>query len=102
MKNVLIALGLTLAATSGAFADSTALDAVYLPQNVAASNPAAPIAQTNDANQFTQNGPFSDRSPTYTQSGAQIDYTATASISDGHSADLAKQPRLGDGARLPY
>ena len=102
MKNVLLALGLTLAATSGAFADSSALDAIYLPQDVAASNPAAPIAQSNDANQFTQTGPLNDRSPTYTQSSAQIDYTATASIGNGNSVNLAKQPRLGDGGILPY
>ena len=101
MKNVLIALGLTLAATSGAFADSTALDAVYLPQNLAASNAAAPIATMNDANQFTQNGPFNDRSPSYDVPATRVDYTATASIGNGTSVDLAKQPRLGDGV-LPY
>lgn len=60
MKNVLIALGITLAATSGAFAaGTTAIDAQFLPQTTAASNPAAQIAQSDDANRFVNNGPRS-------------------------------------------
>ncbi|MAY63367.1 MAG: hypothetical protein CML29_14265 [Rhizobiales bacterium] len=101
MKNVLLALGLSLAATSGAFAGTSALDATHLPQDIVASNPAAPIARTSGENRLTQDGPFSDHSPVYLPASAQIDYTATASVNDGQPR-LSQQPRLGDGGILPY
>ena len=94
MKNALIALGITLAATSSAFAASTALDAQFLPQETATSNAAAVVAQTDDANRFVNNGPFDDRSPTYTGPAAtQIDYTATSAIGGGVHVPLNKSPR---------
>lgn len=103
MKNVLIALGLTLAATSGAFADSSALDVQGTPE-LNRGNAAVTIAQGdyNGRNELTNTGPFNDRSPSFAPVSVGIDYTATASIGNGgHSVDLAKQPRLGDGV-LPY
>ncbi|TDH38746.1 hypothetical protein E2A64_06530 [Pseudohoeflea suaedae] len=94
MKNALIALGITLAATSGAFAATTARDAQFLPQETAASNPAAQIARSTDANGFVNTGPFGDRSPTYTGPAAtQIDYTATSTIGSGVNVPLNKSPR---------
>ena len=95
MKNVLIALGITLAATSGAFAaGTTAIDAQFLPQTTAASNPVAQIAQSDDANRFVNNGPFDDRSPTFNGPAAtQVDYTATSAIGGGVHVPLHKSPR---------
>ena len=105
MKNVLIALGLTLAATTGAFANSSALDVQGSPE-LNHGNAAVAIADStyDGRNELTNTGPFGDRSPTYAAPvNAGIDYTATASIDDnGHlGASIVKQPRLGDGV-LPY
>ena len=104
MKNVLLALGLSLAATSGAFAGTSALDATHLPQDIVASNPAAPVAQSSGENQLTRNGAFSDHSPVYLPASTGIDYTATASIDDDGvpGASIVHDPRLGDGGILPY
>lgn len=100
MKNLLIALGLTVAASSAAYADgSTALDAVYLPQQTAASNPAAPVV-TDDAltpNLIAGTSPRLQGPP----ADATIDFTATASIgATGQAyANPSELPRFGDGVR---
>ena len=104
MKNVLIALGLTLAATTGAFAQSSILDVQGTSEfdrgNAAVS---IPLSNYDGSNELTSNGPFDDRSPTYAAPvNTGIDYTATASISDGQPGPaIVRQPRLGDGV-LPY
>ena len=104
MKNVLIALGLTLAATTGAFAQSSLLDVQGTPElnrgNAAVS---IPLSNYDGSNELTNNGPFDDRSPTFAAPvNTGVDYTATASISDGQPRpSIVRQPRLGDGV-LPY
>ncbi len=105
MKNVLIALGLTLAATTGAFANSSALDVKGTPELDRGNAVVAIANSTYDGrNELTNTGPFGDRSPTYAAPvNTGIDYTATASIDDNShlGASIVKQPRLGDGV-LPY
>ncbi|MAY63366.1 MAG: hypothetical protein CML29_14260 [Rhizobiales bacterium] len=106
MKNVLIALGLTLAATTGAFAQSSALDVQGSPELVrgnAAVN--IPLSTWDGRNELTNSGPFQDESPRYaTTNSGTIDYTATASIDDDglRGPSIVRQPRLGDGGILPY
>ncbi|WP_299866182.1 hypothetical protein [uncultured Hoeflea sp.] len=88
MSKILLALGLTLAASSGAFARSTALDA-YVPQ--ARSETAASIdytatasigAESNDQIIYHRSG--NDGSPTFKpRTPGTIDYTPTASIGGG-------------------
>jgi hypothetical protein len=92
MKNVLIALGFTLAASTAAFADSGALDVQQAPAAITAGAVAAPIATNGPANAYEQRARLGDGSPVY-QQPAGIDYTATASVSD-----LQNAPRLGDGS----
>ncbi|TDH38747.1 hypothetical protein E2A64_06535 [Pseudohoeflea suaedae] len=104
MKNVLIALGLSLAATTGAFAQSSILDVQDTPEFTAGNAAvSAPLSTYDGSNELTNNGPFDDRSPTYAAPvNAGIDYTATASIDDGQPGPaVVRQPRLGDGV-LPY
>jgi len=98
MKNAIIALGLTLASSTAAFAGGSALDAVLLPQDTSAHNAmavASNSAVTNDQTSFDRLG---DGSPMFTGS---IDYTTTASISSSYEADTNASLRLGDGV-LPY
>lgn len=101
-KLVVAALGLTLAASTAAYAESS----LYLPQETAAANPAASIetrsVETPNliAGQSPHlQGPSAD---------ATIDYTATASIGvsdnpngEAYYANPSKLPRFGDGV-LPY
>lgn len=92
MKNVLIALGFTLAASTAAFADSGALDVQEAPAAITSGAIAAPIATTGPTNAYEQRARLGDGSPVYQQAGG-VDYTATASVSD-----LQNAPRLGDGS----
>ena len=102
MKNVIIALGLTLATSSAAFAGGTALDAVLLPQDTAASNSAATISTSAVNNEQTNFARFGDGTPMFTAPVAgSIDYTATASIGSSDNGYSVTGPRLGDGV-LPY
>ena len=104
MKNVLIALGLTLAATTGAFAQNSILDVRGTPEfQRTNADVSIPLSNYDGSNELTSNGPFGDRSPTYTApANTGIDYTATASIEDGQPGPaIVRQPRLGDGS-LPY
>lgn len=96
MKNALIALGLTLAASTAAYADSGALDVLQAPSAFATGAVAAPIA-TGATNAYEQRARLGDGSPVYQTSGAGVDYTATASVS---GADQA--PRLGDGSPVYF
>ena len=76
MNKLIIALGLTLAASTGAFADSSALDAYQAP----AIQGAAPYAVgvSNELASYDRAG--NDGSPTFMAAKGGIDYTATASI----------------------
>jgi hypothetical protein len=91
MKNALIALGLTLAASTAAYADSGALDVLQAPA-VSNGAVAAPLA-SSVVNAYEQRARFGDGSPVYVKSDAGVDYTATASV-----ADVATNPRLDDGS----
>lgn len=93
MKNVLIALGFTLAASTAAFADSGALDVQQAPAAITTGAVAAPIATTSPTNAYEQRARLGDGSPVYQTTAGGIDYTATASVSD-----LQDAPRLGDGS----
>ena len=77
MNKIIIALGLTLAASTGAFAQSTALDAYFVPSF---DGSAAVTVQdsTNDLVSYDRAG--NDGSPTFQAPQGAIDYTATASI----------------------
>ena len=77
MNKILMALGLTLAASTGAFAQSTALDAYTVP---AATGYVGALATgtSNDLVSYDRAG--KDGSPTFAAPQAGIDYTATASI----------------------
>ncbi|MBC7280703.1 hypothetical protein [Hoeflea sp.] len=92
MNKILIALGLTLAASTGAFAQSTALDA-YTPQP--ANTYAAPVATgtANDLVSYDRAG--KDGSPTFAAPRGGVDYTATASIG-GVSNDRVVYGRTGN------
>jgi len=97
MKNVIIALGLTLATSTAAFASGSALDAVLLPQDTAAFNSTAPVSTSAINNEQTNFDRLGDGTPMFAGS---IDYTATASTGPSYEGKITG-PRLGDGV-LPY
>ncbi|MBC7280704.1 hypothetical protein [Hoeflea sp.] len=92
MNKLLIAFGLTLAASTGAFAQTAAIDA-FTPQQ--ADGYAAPAATgtSNDLVSYDRAG--KDGSPTFTAPQAGVDYTATASIV-GVSSDRVVYDRAGN------
>lgn len=82
MNKLIIALGLTLAASTGAFADSSALDA-FVPQapNTSTIDYTATASVGGVSNdQIVYNRAGNDGSPTFLAPQGGIDYTATASI----------------------
>ena len=93
MNKIIIALGLTLAASTGAFAQSGALDVYVSP----AANPAAAVLDikgvSNQQVSYARAG--NDGSPTFQAPEAGIDYTATASIG-GVSDDQVIYHRAGN------
>ncbi|KJS09123.1 MAG: hypothetical protein VR78_16690 [Hoeflea sp. BRH_c9] len=92
MNKILIALGLTLAASTGAFAQSSALDAYNIPSfdGSAAVTVAAPA---NDLVSYDRAG--NDGSPVFQAPQGGIDYTATASIGNV-SNDRVTYDRAGN------
>jgi len=97
MNKFLIALGLTLAASTGAFAESSALDA-YVPQAFDASGidytaTASVGGASNDQVVYHRAG--NDGSPTFAAPQGGIDYTATASVG-GVSSDQVIYHRAGN------
>ncbi|MDF1607849.1 hypothetical protein PZ897_06645 [Hoeflea sp. YIM 152468] len=76
MNKILIALGLTLAASTGAFANSTALDAYTAPAAQGAIAPA--VGTSNDLVSYDRAG--NDGSPSFEAPQGGVDYTPTASI----------------------
>ncbi|MCY0095651.1 hypothetical protein [Hoeflea ulvae] len=78
MNKILIALGLTLAASTGAFADSTALDAYNVPAAQGSANYA--VGSSNDLVTYDRAG--NDGSPSFQAPQGGVDFTATASVGD--------------------
>jgi len=91
MNKILIALGLTLAASTGAFAASTALDAYDVP--AAQGTATYAVGVSNDLVSYDRAG--NDGSPTFTAPQGGIDYTATASVG-GFSNDQIRYDRAGN------
>ena len=91
MNKILIALGLTLAASTGAFAASTALDAYEVPAVQGSANYA--VGVSNDLVSYDRAG--HDGSPTFNAPQGGIDYTATASVG-GVSNDQVHYDRAGN------
>tara|TARA_R110002020_G_scaffold50963_14_gene144480 strand:- start:2469 stop:2768 length:300 start_codon:yes stop_codon:yes gene_type:complete len=77
MNKLLIALGLTLAASTGAFAQTTALDAYTVPSATGYVGATA-TGTSNDLVSYDRAG--KDGSPTFAAPMGGIDYTPTASI----------------------
>ena len=82
MKTIIAALALTVAASTGAFAQSSALDA----QTIAPVSGPVTIA-VSAASDNAVRGRLGDGSPVYEVNGFGIDFTATASIG-GASANF--------------
>lgn len=99
MNKFLIALGFTLAASTGAFAQTSALDAYTAPSVDAHAAPLAAEASsdatgaTNDLVSYARAG--NDGSPTFAAPQGGIDYTATSSIG-GVSNDQVIYDRAGN------
>jgi hypothetical protein len=91
MNKLIIALGLTLATATGAFADSSALDAYDAPS--AQGNAHYAVGVSNDLVSYDRAG--NDGSPTFKAPQGGIDYTATASIG-GVSNDQITYDRAGN------
>ena len=82
MKTIIAAFALTVAASTGAFAQSTALDV----SPIQAGNGTAPIATGATGTDYAVRGRLGDGSPVFLQRDASgIDFTATASIGDAPS-----------------
>lgn len=92
MNKLVIALGLTLAASTGAFAQSTAADALVYPAATGAAV-VDTVGVSNDLVSFDRAG--NDGSPSFEAPQAGIDYTATASIGEG-SDDRVIYDRAGN------
>jgi uncharacterized protein YgiM (DUF1202 family) len=98
MNKFVIALGLSLAASSAAFAQSSALD-VYVPEPVKASViDYTATASTGASETFELRAKLGDGSPVYVNGATgNVDYSATGSIG-GASEDKIFHPRLSDGS----
>ncbi|KGF68936.1 hypothetical protein LL06_13800 [Hoeflea sp. BAL378] len=97
MNKILLALGLTLAASTGAFAQSSSLDA-FVPQAANASGidytaTASVGGVSNDLVVYDRAG--KDGSPSFLAPQGGVDYTATASVG-GVSNDQVTYHRAGN------
>ncbi|OCW57797.1 hypothetical protein [Hoeflea olei] len=95
MNKLLIALGLTLAASTGAFAQSSALDAYTVPSN---TGYAAPLATGTSNDLVSYDRADKDGSPSFAAPAGGIDYTATASIGGGASDQVIYNRAGNDGS----
>ncbi len=93
MTKIILALGLSLAASTGAFAKSTALDAYDFPAN---DGTATVSVSGVDNQQVVYNRAGNDGSPTFLAPQGDIDYTATASIGGSMSGDQIIYHRAGN------
>ncbi len=97
MKKFFIPLTLAIAASSAAFAQSSALDAkapsVYYPSTIdqTATN------SIDTVKQIETKARFGDGSPVYTNNGATVDKAATGSLNSGTAFDETRA-RFGDGS----
>jgi opacity protein-like surface antigen len=99
MKKLIIALGLSVAAATSAFAQSSALDVINQEQLI--SSQGTGVADSGaSAYDFTR-GRLGDGSPQFVasdiESGTNVDTTATGSIGSGTAYDTSRG-RLGDGS----
>jgi len=78
MNKLIIALGLTLATATGAFAASTAMDAYDVP--AAQGSATYAVGVSNDLVSYDRAG--NDGSPVFLAPQGGIDYTATASVGE--------------------
>ena len=96
MNKIIIALGLTLAASTSAFAASTAMDAYDVPAVQGQANFA--IGVSNDLVSYDRAN--MDGSPSFAAPQGGMDYTATASIG-GMSNEQISYDRTGnDGSPI--
>jgi hypothetical protein len=98
MKKLIIAAGIALAASSSAFAQSTALDVVtFEPVNRDALIDFAATASIGNEMTTQHRARLGDGSPQYMNENVRIDFTPTASI--GNAGDVFEhRARLGDGS----
>tara|TARA_R110002020_G_scaffold468054_2_gene692039 strand:- start:1248 stop:1547 length:300 start_codon:yes stop_codon:yes gene_type:complete len=94
MNKLIIALGLTLATATGAFAQSTALDAYDVP--AAQGSAAYAVGVSNDLVSYDRAG--MDGSPSFEAPQGGIDYTATASISGVSNEQITYDRAGNDGS----
>ncbi|OCW56154.1 hypothetical protein [Hoeflea olei] len=95
MNKILIALGLTLAASTGAFAQSGALDA-YVPQQANLALTAPATGASNELVSYKRAG--NDGSPSFAAPQGGVDYTATASIGSASNDQLVYHRAGNDGS----
>ncbi|KGF68935.1 hypothetical protein LL06_13795 [Hoeflea sp. BAL378] len=98
MNKIIIALGLTLAASTGAFAQSSALDA-FAPQVSNAPIAASATGASNDLVSYDRAG--KDGSPSFLAPQGGVDYTATASVG-GVSNEQVSYHRAGNDGSPTY
>ena len=96
MKKLIIALGLTVAASTGALAQSSALDAYTPPPFDAAEVTVTVPATTSELVVYDRAG--SDGSPTFLLPRVDIDYTATASIGGVSEDQIVYDRGFKDGS----
>ena len=94
MNKLIIALGLTLATSTGAFAASTAMDAYDVPAAQGSANYA--VGVSNDLVSYDRAG--MDGSPSFEAPQGGIDYTATASISGVSNEQITYDRAGNDGS----
>ena len=100
MNKIIIALSLTLAASTGAFAQSSALDA-YVPQaaNAAGIDYTATASTGGVSNDLvTYHRADNDGSPTFQAPQGGVDFTATASIGDVSNDQITYDRAGNDGS----
>ncbi|MBO6553382.1 MAG: hypothetical protein JJ926_11120 [Roseitalea sp.] len=94
MKTILLAAAIAVTATTGAFAQSSALD-VFTPEVSQSGVDFSATASIGDGATEELGPRLGDGSPVYTNDVRGIDFRATASIG-GAPEELG--PRLGDGS----
>ncbi|MCY0094921.1 hypothetical protein [Hoeflea ulvae] len=94
MNKLIIALGLTLAASTGAFAASSALDAYNVPAAQGSAHYA--VGVSNDLVSYDRAN--NDGSPSFQAPQGGVDYTATASVGDSSNEQVIYNRAGNDGS----
>jgi len=94
MNKLLIALSLSLAASTGAFAASTAMDAYDVP--AAQGSATYAVGVSNDLVSYDRAG--NDGSPTFQAPQGGVDYTATASVGSVSNDQVTYDRAGNDGS----